>query len=65
VSKVIRTVVIIFIGILLIPSLFFLVLGLGTTILGWLANPKIMLALVITLGLMSLPGIIIGWIAKK
>lgn len=64
-SKVIRTVVIIFIGILLIPSLFFLVLGLGTTILGWLANPKIMLALVITLGLMSLPGIIIGWIAKK
>jgi hypothetical protein len=57
--------VIIFIGILLIPSLFFLVLGLGTTILGWLANPKIMLALVITLGLMSLPGIIIGWIAKK
>ncbi len=64
-SKVIRTMVIIFIGILLIPSLFFLVLGLGTTILGWLANPKIMLALVITLGLMSLPGIIIGWIAKK
>lgn len=64
-SKVIRTMVIIFIGILLIPSLFFLVLGLGTTILGWLANPKVMLALVITLGLMSLPGIIIGWIAKK
>ena len=59
------TITIIVIGVLLIPALLFLALGLGTTIMVYLMNPKVMLIVVVTLGLINLPGIIIGLIAKR
>lgn len=59
------TITIIAIGVLLIPALLFLALGLGTTIMAYLMNPKVMLIVAVTLGLINLPGIIIGLIAKR
>lgn len=59
------TITIIVIGVLLIPALLFLALGLGTTIMAYLMNPKVMLIVAVTLGLINLPGIIIGLIAKR
>ena len=64
-KNLIATITIIVIGVLLIPALLFLALGLGTTIMAYLMNPKVMLIVVVTLGLINLPGIIIGLIAKR
>ena len=64
-KNLIATITIIVIGVLLIPALLFLALGLGTTIMVYLMNPKVMLIVVVTLGLINLPGIIIGLIAKR
>lgn len=64
-KNLIATIIIIVIGVLLIPALLFLALGLGTTIMAYLLNPKVMLIVAVTLGLINLPGIIIGLIAKR
>ncbi len=64
-KDVVRTILIICLGVILIPSLFFLAVGLGTTIIAWLFNPKVMFCIVIVLGIFSLPGIIIGLLARK
>lgn len=64
-KNLIATITIIAIGVLLIPALLFLALGLGTTIMAYLMNPKVMLIVAVTLGLINLPGIIIGLIAKR
>jgi hypothetical protein len=64
-KNLIATITIIAIGVLLIPALLFLALGLGTTIMAYLLNPKVMLIVAVTLGLINLPGIIIGLIAKR
>ena len=64
-KNLIATITIIAIGVLLIPVLLFLALGLGTTIMAYMLNPKVMLIVAVTLGLINLPGIIIGLIAKR
>jgi hypothetical protein len=64
-KNLIATITIIAIGVLLIPALLFLALGLGTTIMAYMLNPKVMLIVAVTLGLINLPGIIIGLIAKR
>ena len=64
-KNLIATITLIVIGVLLIPALLFLALGLGTTIMAYLMNPKVMLIVAVTLGLINLPGIIIGLIAKR
>lgn len=64
-KNLIATITIIVIGVLFIPALLFLALGLGTTVMAYLLNPKVMLIVAVTLGLINLPGIIIGLIAKR
>lgn len=64
-GKLISAMVIIFIGIFMLPALLCMALGLGATIVAFILNPKVILTIVVVLGMLWLPGIIIGWIAKK
>lgn len=52
-------------GIVLIPALFAFAVGVGGTVMGFIAQPKVMLVLVGILAVVSLPGIIIGLLVKK
>lgn len=52
-------------GIVLIPALFAFAIGVGGTVMGFIAQPRVMLVLVGILAIISLPGIIIGLMAKK
>ena len=64
-SRILIAGVIIFIGLLMLPALFCMVLGLGATLIAFLLNPKVIIAMIIGMGIVCLPGIIIGWIAKR
>lgn len=64
-KKMILTVIGIVVGIVMIPALFAMAIGLFGTVLGFLAEPKIMFGLLGILAVISIPGIIIGIVAKR
>lgn len=53
------------VGIFVIPALFAFAIGIGGTVIGLIAEPKVMLILIGILAVISLPGIILGLIVKK
>jgi len=64
-KRLILTVIGIGVGIVMIPALFAMAIGLFGTVVGFLAEPRIMLTLLGILAVISLPGIIIGIVAKR
>lgn len=64
-KKLIFTILGVMIGIFAIPALFAFALGIGGTIIGFLAQPKIMFALVGVLAVISLPGMLLMFLVKK
>ncbi len=64
-KRLILTVIGIGVGIVMIPALFAMAIGLFGTVIGFLAEPKVMLVLLGILAVISLPGIIIGIVAKR
>jgi len=64
-KRLILTVMGVFVGIVMIPALFAMAMGLFGTVIGFLAEPRVMLVLLGILAVISLPGIIIGIIAKR
>lgn len=63
--KLILTLVGIVIGIFAIPALFAFAIGIGGTILGFLAEPRVMMVLVGILAVISIPGMILMFIVKR
>jgi hypothetical protein len=64
-KKLLLTLLGIGLGIVLIPALFAFAIGVGGTVMGFIAQPRVMLVLVGILAIISLPGIIIGLMVKK
>ena len=64
-KKLIMMVIGLFMGIFLIPALFAFAIGVGGTILGFMAEPRVMLVLIIILAVISIPGMIVMFIAKR
>ncbi len=64
-KKLIFTILGVMIGIFAIPALFAFAIGIGGTIIGFLAQPKIMFALVGVLAIISLPGMLLMFLVKK
>ena len=52
-------------GIIMIPALFAFAVVLGGTVLGFMNSPGVTTAIVAVLGIISLPGIIIGLFLKR
>ena len=52
-------------GIVMIPALFAFAVILGGTVVGFMNYPGVTTAIVAVLGIISLPGIIIGWAISK
>ena len=63
--RLIRTLVMIILGLVLVPALFAFAIGAGATVLALLTEPRIMGAILIVLGIVSIPGILIGIFAIK
>lgn len=63
--KLVMTMIGIIVGIFLIPALFAFAIGVGGTILGFLAEPRVMIVLIGILAIISIPGMVIVWVAKK
>ena len=61
----IGTVLIIIGGIIMIPALFCMAFGLATTVMAFVMNPRVIGAILLVLGILCIPGIIIGWLAKR
>ena len=64
-KKPVSTLLIIIVGILVLPALFTFACGLLATFVAYLANPKMMLIVCVILGIVSLPGILIGFFARR
>lgn len=64
-KKLIMTIIGIVVGIFVIPALFAFAIGIGGTILGFLAEPRVMLIMVGILAVISIPGMILMFIVKK
>jgi hypothetical protein len=64
-SRTIKTIVALILGIIMIPALFVGGVALLGTVCGFILNPKIMAGILIVLGIISLPGVLIGWKIKK
>lgn len=64
-KKTIATIIGIIVGIFAIPALFAFAIGIGGTILGFIAQPRIMLFMVGVLVVISIPGMILMFIVKK
>lgn len=64
-KKLIMTIIGIVVGIFAIPALFAFAIGIGGTILGFLAEPRVMLIMVGILAVISIPGMILMFIVKK
>ena len=64
-KKLIVTLICIAIGIFLIPSLFAMAVGIFGTVVAFISNPKVMMVAFGILAVLSLPGIIIGLLAKR
>ena len=63
--RLIRTLVIITIGIFLIPALFAFAMAAGATVMAFISNPKVMTVILAILGIVSIPGILISFAAFK
>ena len=64
-SKTIKTILAIILGVIMIPALFIGGITLLGTICGFILNPKVMLGVLVALAIVSLPGVLIGWKIKK
>ena len=64
-KRLVKIMLTITVGIIIIPALFAFALGLGGTIIGFMNCPEVMSAVLRALGIVSIPGIIIGLIAMK
>ena len=64
-KKVVLTFIGIILGIAIIPAFIGFALGLAGTVIGFLLEPRVMMVMILVLGIISLPGIIIGLLAKK
>lgn len=63
--KFLKMVVAIGCGIFLIPALFLFAIGVTGTIFGFLAEPRIMMIMIIILAGISIPGMILMFFIKK
>lgn len=64
-KKLVLTLIGVIVGIFVIPALFAFALGVGGTILGFIAEPKVMMVMVGILAIISLPGMLLMWFVKK
>lgn len=64
-KKLIMTLIGVIVGIFAIPALFAFAIGIGGTILGFMAEPRIMMIMVGVLAVISIPGMILMFIVKK
>lgn len=64
-KKLIMTLIGVIVGIFAIPALFAFAIGIGGTILGFMAEPRVMLIMVGVLAVISIPGMILMFIVKK
>lgn len=64
-KKLIMTLIGVIVGIFAIPALFAFAIGVGGTILGFMAEPRVMLIMVGVLAVISIPGMILMFIVKK
>ncbi|MBO7452221.1 MAG: hypothetical protein J6U54_17985 [Clostridiales bacterium] len=60
-----KTAILILLGVMCIPAALGLAFGLGWTLLGYIWHPKGMLIACLILGILNIPGIIIGLFAKR
>ena len=63
--RLIGTLLIIIGGIVLIPALLCMAFGLAATLIAFILNPRVIGVMLIVLGILCVPGIIIGWNAKR
>lgn len=63
--KLMRTLILIAIGAFMIPALYALAITLFGTVLGFMANPRVMLVLIGIFAVISVPGAVIAWVVKK
>lgn len=63
--KLIRTIVLVVIGVICIPALFMFAIGLGSTVFAFIAEPRVMVVMIGILLIISIPGIILGLVIKK
>ena len=64
-KKLIMTIIGLIVGIFAIPALFAFAIGVGGTILGFMAEPRVMMVLVGILAVISIPGMIFMFIVKR
>lgn len=64
-KKLIMTLIGVIVGIFAIPALFAFAIGIGGTILGFMAEPRVMMIMVGVLAVISIPGMILMFIVKK
>lgn len=64
-KKLILTIIGLIVGIFAIPALFAFAIGVGGTILGFMAEPRVMMVLIGILAVISIPGMILMFIVKK
>lgn len=64
-DRLVGTILIIIGGIIMIPALFCMAFGLAATLIAFIMNPKVISIILFVLGILCVPGIIIGWLAKR
>lgn len=62
--KIIRAILIVVLGLIMIPALYAMAIALFGTVLAVISNPRVMMVLLGILGIISIPGIVIGFIAR-
>jgi hypothetical protein len=63
-NKTIKVIIGIAVGIFMIPAIYALGVALFGTVLAFLANPKVMMIVLCSLAVLSLPGALIIWFIK-
>lgn len=64
-KKLLKGIIFLMIGLVAIPALYLFSITLFGTVLGLIANPKVMMILIGIFAVLCLPGIIVGWFVKR
>ena len=64
-KKLIKTIILLVIGIIAIPALYALGMTLFGTVIGFIANPRVMIVIIAVLAVICFPGMVIVWLVKR
>lgn len=64
-NKIVKTIIVIIVGIFMIPAIYALGIALFGTVMAFLANPKVMTVVLCSLAILALPGVVIVSFIKR